>query len=100
MKTSSFVRFALSCVFCVTISNTAWSQAQSAPAEPAEDYRVRAPSTADESYGVVFEDDPMFALGPDALIPRLTVRKGVPMTMLLRARTSFVPEILKSAETF
>lgn len=100
MTMSSSIRFTLACALCTTISSTAWSQAPRAPERRAEEYSVQAAASADESYGVVFDDDPMFALGPDTWIPRISVRRGVPMTRLLRPRTSFVPEITKSAETF
>lgn len=94
MTTRTSVRFTLAWVLGFTIAGPAWSQSRD------ENYAVREASSADESYGVVFDDDPMFALGPDTLIPRLTVRKGAPMAGLLRPRTSFVPELLKSAESF
>ncbi len=98
MSIHDFVRFALAGAFFTTMAVPAWSQSREAP--DAEGYDVRAAAQEGESYGVVFDDDPMFALGPDTLIPRLTVRKSVPMAGLLRPRTSFVPELLKSAETF
>lgn len=90
-------RFALACALCSTITLPAWSQSK----DGRENYDVRAASSEDESYGVVFDDDPMFALGPDTLIPLLKVRTNrFPVTRLLRPRASFVPELLKSVESF
>jgi hypothetical protein len=81
---------------CALVSAPNLAHAQSAGGADA------APKVRGEgaSYEVEFLDDPMWALGPDTLIPRLSVRAGVPMAGLLRPRTSFVPELLKSAETF
>jgi hypothetical protein len=94
-------RFALSCALGSTITLPAWSQSKDGRADAQENYDVRAASSADESYGVVFDDDPMFALGPDTLIPLLKVRTNrFPVTRLLRPRASFVPELLKSVESF
>jgi hypothetical protein len=86
----------LSALGCALVSAPNLSLAQSADGADA------APKVRGEgaSYEVEFLDDPMWALGPDTLIPRLSVRAGVPMAGLLRPRTSFVPELLKSAETF
>lgn len=93
-------RFTLAYAFCSTIALPSWSQSKMDGESAEQPFAVRAPASENESYGVVFDDDPMFALGPDTLIPRLTVRKGVPMAGLLRPRASFVPELLKSVEGF
>jgi hypothetical protein len=100
MTVRSSLVFTLTCAFGITIALPGWAQAEAPVAGTEETYSVRAAASENESYGVVFEDDPMFALGPDTLIPRLTVRKGVPMAGLLRPRASFVPELLKSVESF
>ena len=51
-----------------------------------------------DSYSVNFSDDPLNALGNDAVIARIVVRPGAARTMLLRPRTSYVSEMLKSVE--
>lgn len=50
------------------------------------------------SYTVEFVDDPLNALNDGLLIPRIVVRPGAVRVMLLRPRTSFVTEMLKSVE--
>lgn len=51
------------------------------------------------SYRVEFMDDPLNALNDGQIIPRIVVRPGTARTMLLRPRTSFVTEMLKSVES-
>jgi hypothetical protein len=55
---------------------------------------------SDEAYEVRFDDDPLAALPNGVIVPRITVRQGVGSPRLMRARTQFVVEMLKSAETF
>jgi hypothetical protein len=50
------------------------------------------------SYKVEFVDDPLNALSDGQIIPRIVVRPGTARIMLLRPRTSFVTEMLKSVE--
>ena len=50
------------------------------------------------TYSVTFIDDPLSALGNDSVIARIVVRPGAARTMLLRPRTSYVSEMLKSVE--
>lgn len=50
------------------------------------------------TYSVTFIDDPLSALGNDSVIARIVVRPGAARTMLLRPRTSYVGEMLKSVE--
>jgi hypothetical protein len=50
------------------------------------------------SYKVEFIDDPLNALNDGVVIPRIVVRPGPVRVMLLRPRTSFVTEMLKSVE--
>jgi hypothetical protein len=54
---------------------------------------------AGASYTVEFVDDALNALGQDTLIPRIVVRPRPPRTTLIRPRTSFVTELLKSADS-
>lgn len=46
----------------------------------------------------IFKDDPLTALGEKAGDMRIRVRPNATRTYLLRARTSFVPEMFKSVE--
>ncbi len=46
----------------------------------------------------IFKDDPLAALGNQSNVARIRVRPKVVRTYLLRARTSFVPEMFKSVE--
>ena len=50
------------------------------------------------TYEVKFDDDPLAALGNGVLIPRITVRGDFPHAQLMRPRTQFVVEMLKSSE--
>lgn len=52
----------------------------------------------DESYGYEFTDDPLNAGGFGPNDATIRVRPGPVRTTLIRPRTSFVPEMLKSVE--
>ncbi len=52
------------------------------------------------SYSVQFLDDPLNALGQDGVIPVIRVRPTPLRTTLIRPRTSFVTELLKSEAAF
>lgn len=52
----------------------------------------------EEGYGYEFSDDPLAAGGLGANEARINVRPGPVRTTLIRPRTSFVPEMLKSVE--
>ena len=52
----------------------------------------------DEGYGYQFEDDPLAAGGFGPNDATIRVRPGPVRTTLIRPRTSFVPEMLKSVE--
>jgi hypothetical protein len=51
-----------------------------------------------KSYGYKFKDDPLSALGYGAGGAVLKVRAGPVRRTLIRPRTNFVPEMLKSVE--
>jgi hypothetical protein len=53
--------------------------------------------TADH-YEYRFEDDPMNAVSQRDLADLIRIRVGQPRTTLIRPRTHFVPELLKSVE--
>jgi hypothetical protein len=51
-----------------------------------------------KGYGYTFEDDPLSAGGFGPGDATIRVRPGPVRTRLIRPRTSFVPELLKSVE--
>ena len=53
----------------------------------------------DEGYGYEFSDDPLAAGGFGPNDATIRVRPGPVRTTLIRPRTSFVPEMLKSVES-
>jgi hypothetical protein len=53
---------------------------------------------SDEGYGYEFEDDPLNAGGFGPNDATIRVRPRAARTTLIRPRTSFVPEMLKSVE--
>ena len=52
----------------------------------------------DEGYGYTFDDDPLAAGGFGPNDATIRVRPRAARTTLIRPRTSFVPEMLKSVE--
>lgn len=57
-----------------------------------------AAESSDEGYGYTFEDDPLSAGGFGPNDATIRVRAKAARTTLIRPRTSFVPEMLKSVE--
>jgi len=57
-----------------------------------------APSGKEEGYGYEFGDDPLSAGGFGPNDATIKVRPGPVRRTLIRPRTSFVPEMLKSVE--
>jgi hypothetical protein len=57
-----------------------------------------APAGKGEGYGYEFSDDPLSAGGFGPNDATIRVRPGPVRTTLIRPRTSFVPEMLKSVE--
>lgn len=55
-------------------------------------------SKKEEGYGYEFSDDPLSAGGFGPNDATIRVRPGPVRTTLIRPRTSFVPEMLKSVE--
>ncbi len=81
-------KWAVPVVLCVVASITSIAAAQGAkPAGGKED-----------GYGYDFKDDPLSAGGLNPNDSTIRVRPGPPRTTLIRPRTSFVPEMLKSVE--
>ena len=71
--------------------------AQDAPAGAGGGAGANAGSPAGD-YGYKFEDDPLSAGGFGPADATIRVRPGPVRTTLIRPRTSFVPEMLKSVE--
>jgi len=87
----------------VLLSGLAFAQA--APAAPAAGGGQAGikttgapPSNKDSGYGYEFTDDPLNAGGFGPNDATIRVRPGPVRTTLIRPRTSFVPEMLKSVE--
>ena len=59
---------------------------------------VKSTDTGKEGYGYEFSDDPLSAGGFGPSDATIRVRPGPVRTTLIRPRTSFVPEMLKSVE--
>src|SRR6266851_3263489 len=81
-----------------------FAYAQAAPAAPAAGgggaakAAGAAPAGKDSGYGYEFTDDPLNAGGFGPNDATIRVRPGPVRTTLIRPRTSFVPEMLKSVE--
>ena len=75
----------------VLVSGAAAAQAPGAPAAPGGGGQK-------EGYGYEFSDDPLNAGGFGPNDATIRVRPGPVRTTLIRPRTSFVPEMLKSVE--
>ena len=56
------------------------------------------PTKKDDSYGYIFNDDALQALGRDANGAQILVRKTGSRERLLRPRVHFIAEMLKSVE--
>ena len=59
---------------------------------------AKAGAKKEEGYGYEFSDDPLAAGGFGPNDATIRVRPGPVRTTLIRPRTSFVPEMLKSVE--
>jgi hypothetical protein len=53
---------------------------------------------ADDGYGYEFEDDPLAAGGFGPNDSRIRVRRGAQRSTLIKPRTQFINELLKSVE--
>ncbi len=74
------------------------SFAQDAPGGGAGAAAAAGGSGGSGDYGYKFEDDPLSAGGFGPADATIRVRPGPVRTTLIRPRTSFVPEMLKSVE--
>lgn len=71
--------------------------AQGAPGAPGGKADAKA-AKKEDGYGYEFADDPLAAGGFGPNDATIRVRPGPVRTTLIRPRTSFVPEMLKSVE--
>ena len=69
-----------------------------APAVFAQDAKAGGGGEKADGYGYEFSDDPLNAGGFGPNDATIRVRPGPVRTTLIRPRTSFVPEMLKSVE--
>jgi hypothetical protein len=69
-----------------------------APAAFAQGGAAPKDSKTDDGYGYEFDDDPLNAGGFGPNDATIRVRPRAARTTLIRPRTSFVPEMLKSVE--
>jgi len=76
-----------------TIPSPSWAQDAAGGTAPAS-----ATAGGNGDYGYKFEDDPLSAGGFGPSDATIRVRPGPVRTTLIRPRTSFVPEMLKSVE--
>lgn len=84
--------------FLLLSSASAFAQAPAPGAGGAGAKPAAAGGGKDEGYGYEFSDDPLAAGGFGPNDATIRVRPGPVRTTLIRPRTSFVPEMLKSVE--
>lgn len=91
-RRSTRIAIALATVLTVfSAGAAAQDRPASAPAEPLV-FGTGA------TYEVNFDDDPLAAIPPGTIIPRITVIGGFRQAPLMRPRTQFIVEMLKSPE--
>ena len=83
--------------FLITFTSSAFAQAP-APGGGGAAPKASGGGGKDEGYGYEFSDDPLAAGGFGPNDATIRVRPGPVRTTLIRPRTSFVPEMLKSVE--
>ena len=93
----------LAAAFLVLSSASAFAQQPApgpggAPAAGGAGPKASSGGGKDEGYGYEFSDDPLAAGGFGPNDATIRVRPGPVRTTLIRPRTSFVPEMLKSVE--
>jgi hypothetical protein len=82
----------------VLLSLPVISYAQEAPGGAGGGAAATTGGSGNGDYGYKFEDDPLAAGGFGPSDATIRVRPGPVRTTLIRPRTSFVPEMLKSVE--
>lgn len=101
MKAKRILRVIVGCAaaFLLLSSASAFAQAPGAAAGGAGGAaKASGGGGKDEGYGYEFSDDPLAAGGFGPNDATIRVRPGPVRTTLIRPRTSFVPEMLKSVE--
>lgn len=89
------VLIGLVAAFVLTTASAAFAQQPGGGAAAA---KATGGGGKDEGYGYEFSDDPLAAGGFGPNDATIRVRPGPVRTTLIRPRTSFVPEMLKSVE--
>lgn len=89
-KSTRSVIATLSALGVLLVSSAAFAQNKAAAAAGAD--------KKEQGYGYSFEDDPLNAGGFGPNDATIRVRPGPVRSVLIRPRTSFVPEMLKSVE--
>lgn len=84
--------------FLLLSSASAFAQAPGGAAAGGGAAKASGGGGKDEGYGYEFSDDPLAAGGFGPNDATIRVRPGPVRTTLIRPRTSFVPEMLKSVE--
>ena len=92
--------FGITAATVLLFSGTAFAQGAPAPGAGGAGAKATAGGGGgkDEGYGYEFSDDPLAAGGFGPNDATIRVRPGPVRTTLIRPRTSFVPEMLKSVE--
>jgi hypothetical protein len=84
--------------FLLLPSASAFAQGAPAPGAGGAATGAKASAGDKDGYGYEFSDDPLAAGGFGPNDATIRVRPGPVRTTLIRPRTSFVPEMLKSVE--
>jgi hypothetical protein len=82
----------------LAIGMSAFVLAPATFAQPKGKTAAKETKSGDEGYGYTFDDDPLNAGGFGPNDATIRVRPRAARTTLIRPRTSFVPEMLKSVE--
>jgi hypothetical protein len=93
-KASGFVVATLIGAALLLVSSASFAQGKAAAAAGG----AAAGGGKEDGYGYEFSDDPLSAGGFGPNDATIRVRPGPVRTTLIRPRTSFVPEMLKSVE--
>lgn len=88
----------IAAAFLLTSASAFAQQPGAAPGGGAAGAKATGGGKEGEGYGYEFSDDPLAAGGFGPNDATIRVRPGPVRTTLIRPRTSFVPEMLKSVE--
>ena len=98
MKTKRVFGFVAAAVLLLSSASACAQGAAPAPGAGGAAPKASGGGGKDEGYGYEFSDDPLAAGGFGPNDATIRVRPGPVRTTLIRPRTSFVPEMLKSVE--